>query len=234
MSRMISLQGLLDSYALWASACQRLGVDAQRRPLDDDGRIGPLSRGGLYLDPTSVTCPAVRAAVSAAIAGGREVGGNDRGQWPRALMTRREGRGSIDPQAPRDAVVSEPQQGQWCAGGMSWLLWVAYGDDAPHSWSARNLGERVAVWGSDLGTNAAKIAPGDIIVWQRRSEPGGHVAICAAVDATHVYCLEANTARRQSAIGLIAYSLADGLRRGQQELHQIARLPKWAGTKRTP
>jgi hypothetical protein len=231
---LITLDALVETYTLWASACQRLGVDAQGRPLDDDGRIGPLSRGGRYLDPTSVTCPAVRAAVSAAIAGGREVGGNDRGQWPRALMTTRAGRGSIDPQATRDAVAVEPQQGQWCAGGLSWLLWVAYGEAAPHSWSARQLGEHVAAWGQDLGTDAAKIEPGDVIVWQRRSEPGGHVAICAAHDDERIYCLEANTSRRQSAIGLIAYSRASGVARGQQELHQIARLPQWARTRRAP
>lgn len=230
---MISYDEHVARYPLWASARQRLGCDAQGAPLDDDGVVGPRSRAGLYLDTASITIPSLLALVAMTLAGGRDDGGgNDRGRWPRACMQRSAGRGSVDPQSPRDRLDSEPAQGQWCAGGLSTALWIAHGQLAPHSWLARELGDLVAAWGSEVSDVRALLV-GDVIVWQRPAGDGGHVAQVAAIHGGRVYCLECNTSRRESAVGLISYALPD-LDRGQQRLHRIARLPAWALIRREP
>jgi hypothetical protein len=230
MSRMISFDAHVALYPMWNSERQRLGVDAQGRPLDDDGLIGPLSRGGRYLDRASVEVPSLKVLLDAAIAGARDEGGNDRGMWPTAHMSLT----LVDPQAPRNRPGG--QQGPHCAGGLSWAMVIAYGAHAPAQlanktrWSARDFGDLVAAWGSDA--RGLPVQVGDVLVWQRAGG-GGHIAQVAAVDAEHVYCLETNTSRRESATGVIAYKLPH-LERGSQRLHMVARPPSWALARRAP
>jgi hypothetical protein len=64
---------------------QRLGVEPSGRPLDDDGLIGPKTRGGIFLAPVHGH-RLVAQMLRLVLLNAREEGGNNRGRWPAWAM----------------------------------------------------------------------------------------------------------------------------------------------------
>jgi cell wall-associated NlpC family hydrolase len=203
---------------------QAFGVEGAgaHRHLNADGIVGPLTRGGLFVAPTS-DHKLIEAALWAARAGAAEHGGNNCGVWVEAFMRNIKIRGN-----PRWADgLRGGQQGPWCAGFVSWAAMEAYGPQAPRSWSARRITQ---LWANGGETVALKdVRAGDVICWQRLEEGNpvaGHVGIVAAVQGGLVFVVEGNGARRLGRVGIYAYSIQNGARRGRvqpQDLHMIAR-----------
>lgn len=161
---------------------QRLGVDAQGRPLALDGQVGPLTRAGRYLSPMGPHVAGVRAAMAELLAGAEEVGGNNRGPWVAKYYGR--------PDEP------DRNHGPWCAAFAGWCLQADLGPDAPYSWSARRL----------LAACAERIDEpelGAVPCWERASAGpyNGHVGIIAHIeDDGAIWVIEGNANAPRGAV----------------------------------
>lgn len=209
---------------------QRLGVEPSGLPLNDDGKVGPKTRGGLFIAPRAEH-KLVDTALSLVLLGAREEGGNNRGRWPGYFMGERALR-DLTPQqiatlSSEDvARWSRVKQGSWCAGGASTVIRLAYGAGQPQSKGARQLVRR---WAAKPG-RAVRLddaQAGDLIAWKRNvpNQPGaGHVGIVWGCSPSGLLLvLECNGSRRGGAVGLYGYSLRDGAKRGKLEVVQLAR-----------
>lgn len=209
---------------------QRLGVEPSGLPLDDDGKIGPRTRGGLFVAPRAEH-HLVDTALSLVLLNAREEGGNNRGRWPGYFMGER----ALTPLAPIQIAALPPadvarwarvRQGSWCAGGASTVIRLAYGPRQPQSKGARQLVRR---WAASPGRTVAlhDAQPGDLIAW-KRDVPGqpsaGHVGIVWGRSPSGLLLvLECNGSRKNGAVGLYGYNLRDDARRGKLEVVQLAR-----------
>lgn len=209
---------------------QRLGVEPSGHPLDDDGKVGPKTRGGLFVAPRSEH-RLVDAYLRLALLNAREEGRNNCGRWPAYFMGQRQlthltPEQIADMSAPDVTRWSRVTQGSWCAGGASTVIRLAYGDGQPSSWGARQLVRR---WAAHPGRSVALMTaqPGDLIAWKRDvpGQPGaGHVGIVWGRSPSGLLLvLECNGSRKNGAVGLYGYSLRDGAKRGSLEVVQIAR-----------
>lgn len=209
---------------------QRLGVEPSGLPLNDDGKVGPRTRGGLFVAPRAEH-HLVDTALSLALLNAREEGKNNCGRWPGYFMGER----ALTPLAPIQIAALPPAdvarwsrvtQGSWCAGGASTVIRLAYGDGQPQSKGARQLVRR---WAAAPGRSVALMTaqPGDLIAWKRDvpGQPGaGHVGIVWGRSPSGLLLvLECNGSRRNGAVGLYGYNLRDGARRGSLEVVQVAR-----------
>lgn len=223
---MLTLDQHIEAYpALTPTQRQRLGIEPDGTPLDDDGILGRRSRSGLYLAPDAAH-PIVAKCVELALLGARESGGNNCGYWPRLFMTK-----TTPPHDPAadQAVWHGKKNGLWCAGFGGWIARQVYGPRAPYSWSARTLAQLWAAGGERI--NLDDVQPGDAVCW-RREEPGhpaaGHFAWCVDKTSELLITIEGNGARREGAVGVYGYNLADHARRGKrepQDLIILARRP---------
>lgn len=210
---------------------QRLGVEPSGLPLNDDGKVGPRTRSGLFVAPRAEH-DLVDTALSLALLGAREEGGNNRGRWPGYFMGERALRDLTPAQiaalSPEDvARWSRVTQKSWCAGGASTIIRLAYGAGQPSSWGARQLVRR---WAAKPGRTIFDVddaQPGDLIAWKRDvpGQPGaGHVGIVWGRSPSGLLLVvECNGSRKSGAVGLYGYSLRDGAKRGKLEVVQLAR-----------
>ena len=157
-----------------AHILQRLGVDNKGRPLKPDGKVGPLTRAGRFLNPTGPHVPGVQSAVWELLAGAQETGRGNVGPFVSKYYKR-------EPDDTRD-------HGAWCAAFASWCL----GQDvpgAPYSWGARKLHARMRP--VDVPR------PGVLATWERASAGpfNGHSGIVAHVEAVGgaIWTIEGNT-----------------------------------------
>lgn len=209
---------------------QRLGVEPSGLPLNDDGKVGPKTRGGLFVAPRAEH-KLVDTALSLALLNAREEGKNNSGRWPGYAMGER----ALTPLTPQQiadmdaadiARWSRVTQKSWCAGGASTIIRLAYGPGQPSSWGARQLVRR---WAASPGRSVAlnDAQSGDLIAWKRDvpGQPGaGHVGIVWGRSSSGLLLvLECNGSRRNGAVGLYGYSLRDGAKRGSLEVVQVAR-----------
>lgn len=210
---------------------QRLGVEPSGLPLNDDGKVGPRTRAGLFVAP-SAEHKLVDTALSLVLLGAREEGGNNRGCWPGYFM----GEKALRDLTPAQITALSPDgvarwsrvtQKSWCAGGASTIIRLAYGAGQPSSWGARQLVRR---WAAKPGRTIFDVddaQPGDLIAWKRDvpGQPGaGHVGIVWGRSPSGLLLVvECNGSRRGGAVGLYGYSLRDGAKRGKLEVVQLAR-----------
>lgn len=213
-----------------AATRQRLGVEPSGLPLNDDGKVGPRTRSGLFVAPRAEH-DLVDTALSLALLNAREEGKNNSGRWPGYMMGEPALR-LLSPQQIADmsaadaARWSRVTQKSWCAGGASTIIRLAYGPGQPSSWGARQLVRR---WAAHPGRSVALslAQPGDLIAWKRDvpNQPGaGHVGIVWGRSPSGLLLVvECNGSRRNGAVGLYGYSLRDGAKRGSLEVTQVAR-----------
>lgn len=162
---------------------QRLGHEAGTiKPLVCDGKIGPKTRGGIYLSPPIVSeagCTPASIALAELLAGAAETERNA-GPWVMKYA-----RLDLGGDLGRD-------RGAWCAFFASWCLdvWARlHGKSFPKEGGARavvrNLPVRVPI---------AEVQVGDLIAWPSltRASWAGHVGIIAALDDEEVYTIEGN------------------------------------------
>jgi hypothetical protein len=208
---------------------QRLGVEQGGRPLNDDGIVGPKTRGGIFIPPRSEH-RLVDAYLLLAMLNAREEGRNNRGRWPAYLMGQQELLG-MTPQGIADMSVAagarwaQVTQGSWCAGCASTAIRLAYGAGQPWSKGAKQLGRR---WAAKPGeeVDPADAQEGDLIIWHRevKGKPwAGHVGVCAGRAPGLLLVLEGNGSRKGGAVGLYGYDTRDGAKRGTGAVVMIAR-----------
>lgn len=225
----MTVYSLEDHQRLWPDLTlaqrQRLGIEPDGTPLDDDAILGRRTRAGIYLEPDAWH-PIVAKCVELALLGARESGGNNCGYWPRLFMNKLTP--PHDPAADQ-AIWHGKKNGLWCAGFGGWVARQVYGPPAPYSWSARQLARLWAAGGERV--ELEDVQPGDAICW-RREDPengaAGHFGWAAAKTSELLITIEGNGSRRDGAVGVYGYSLADRARRGKrepQDLIIIARRP---------
>lgn len=189
---------------------QRLGIEPNGKPLDDDGVEGPRTRGGLFIAPGHPHA-LVQQAIRASLSGAKEEGGNNKGQWPALFY------GALDELPEVDAARwRSVEQGPWCAAFVSWCIRQTYGKGQPQAWGARRLTKQ---WAASPGRAVSlnEALAGDLICW-RREAPGepaaGHIGIVAGRSSGHLLVMEGNGGRRAGAVGLYGYDLRTGCVRG--------------------
>lgn len=209
---------------------QRLGVEVSGRPLDDDGKVGPKTRAGIYTAPRAEH-RLVDAYLRLALLNAREEGGNNHGRWPALFMGQRELRGFT----PEDIATMTPgavafwskiKQGPTCAGTASTAIRLAYGDGQPQSLGAKQLGRRWAAKPGEV-VRLDDVQPGDLIIWHRVAASGnpaaGHIGVCAGRANGLILTLEGNGSRKNGAVGLYGYDMREGAKRGTQQIVMVAR-----------
>jgi len=181
------------------SMIQRLGFDSDGRRLVIDGILGPKTRGGTFVDPSSIEHPLVEYAMQELLDGVQEHGGNNRGHRVEQYQRGRAG------------MLRRWMRGAWCAAFVSWCLWHTYGDDAPYIRGARRLGIAVAE-GDEL--DADELEPGDLIVWDRDgpdagSDPSddwsGHIGVVVGSTDDYTYTIEGNAEARRGAVRIYRF-----------------------------
>lgn len=204
---------------------QRLGVELNGTPLNDDGVEGPKTRGAIYVSPHQ-DHRLLKTAFDMALLGAREDGANNSGYFPHIFMAKK----AYDADADRD-VFKSVRQGLWCAGFVSWCLWRAYGPRAPFSWSARTI-TRMWAHGKSGGKTILDVAdalPGDVICW-RREVPGedaaGHVGIVIGLFGSLLLVIEGNGGRAGGAVGVYGYDINDKARRGRKDPQDVLLLAR--------
>ena len=217
-----------------ASTLQRFGVEPSGAALDDDGVVGPRTRGGLFLDPDTLTHPLTREMARLATLGAREEGDNNQGRWPAFFMGDKT---LVDLTPELIAAFAADQvarwkartQGPWCAGCMSTVIRLAYGPGQPHSHGARELAR---LWARRPGREVRleDTQEGDIVAWRREAADGnpaaGHIGVVVTRTDDLLLVLEGNGGRKGGAVGLYGYTLKDKAARGRakdQEIITIAR-----------
>lgn len=208
---------------------QRLGVEPDGTPLNDDGIEGRRTRAGIYVAPRHEH-KLVDNALRLVLLNAREEGKNNCGRWPAYLMAR-----PADPRTPEEIAALPPaevarlarvKQGSWCAGGASTIIRLAYGPGQPSSWGAQQLVRRWAAKpGHEVRLDDAQA--GDLVSWQRHvpGQPGaGHVGIVWGRSPSGLLLvLECNGSRKGGAVGLYGYSLKEGAKRGTSQIVMVAR-----------
>jgi hypothetical protein len=163
---------------------QRLGHEAGGiKPLVCDGKLGPRTRGGIYLDPQAVLdagCTPASVALAELLAGAQEVGGPNAGAW--VIKYARLSAGA----------TLGTNRGAWCAFFASWVLdqWAQL-----HGKSFGKEGGARAVVKSLTRVELDSVQVGDLVAWPsltRAPSWAGHVGIVAAVLADGIYTIEGN------------------------------------------
>lgn len=231
---------------------QRLGVTADGRGLDCDGKVGPVTRGARYLNPELFFAakelheahpeltPNERAqltkeklghfihpiAVSAFLDAWNEEGetlSNNRGPYVSALY---------------EDDNPEAQQGPWCAVQSRRSIRAAYPDALPnprHAWMAKGLAQRMK-----RVTAPRLIRSGDQITHDRfvkgtYNNANGHAVTCVAVDGDDVWTVEGNVDVSRArdgkpsldGVAVRRYKISEGLRSSTgAALHQVSRWPE--------
>lgn len=189
---------------------QRLGYDEQGRRLKIDGIEGPLTRGAIYVDPTSVEDPIVLAAMGELLLGAQEHGGNNRGPRVEAY------------QRGRSDELEGWMRGAWCASFASWCLMSAHGEDTPYIRGARRLGAEVARRSPMGKLRAHELEEGDLIIWDRDgpdegTDPSddwhGHVGVVVGRAGGYLWTIEGNAAAKRGAVRVYRFP-EDDLDRG--------------------
>lgn len=189
---------------------QRLGVDARGKTLTVDGIVGPKTLGGTYLDPATVEHELVQVALKELLAGAREQGGNNAGEWVAKYV--------------RKPHVERRKYGAWCAAFVSWCLREAYGAGTPYILGARRLVNRLRKAYTPVALEDIQV--GDVIAWKRTSRTtqyAGHVGIVAHVDDEIIMTIEGNSGPR-GAVRVWAYDRHDPSRGATGPLWGIGRL----------
>lgn len=212
---------------------QRLGVEASGRPLDDDGVVGPKTRGGIYIAPRHEH-RLVDQMLRLTLLGAREEGGNNRGRWPAWAM----GEPALKHLSP-EQIAALPSaevlrwgrvtQGPHCAGDASKAIELAYGPGQPQSKGAQAL---VTKWARKPGEEVAlsEAQAGDLLSWERRvkGQPdAGHVSVVWGRSGTGLLLtMEGNGGRKDGAFGLYGYTLRDGCKRGRNKDMDVTRVAR--------
>lgn len=166
---------------------QRLGHEAGGiKPLVCDGKIGPKTRGGIYLSPPVVAeagCTPATVALAELLAGAQETTRNA-GPWVMKYA-----RLPLGGDLGRD-------RGAWCAFFASWCLdvWARlHGKSFPAEGGARAVVRGLPLRVS-LADGAAALQVGDLVAWPSltRASWAGHVGICVAKDDEGFYFIEGN------------------------------------------
>ena len=155
---------------------QRLGADISGVPLVLDGNAGPLTEGGIFLNPIGPHVPGARTAIQELLAGAQETGRGNTGKWVSKYYQRE---------------LSDPRDhGAWCAAFASWCLGQDI-EDAPYSWSARRLHKRMR--------SIPQPRLGCLATWERASAGpyNGHSGIVVHIETGGaVWTVEGNTGPR--------------------------------------
>lgn len=197
---MICTYAQLSQAGIFAPAIiQRLGVEPSGEPLALDGKVGPRTRGAVYLDPSALASsnhPLVRWAVGELLDGVQEDRGrNNRG--PRISEYKR--------------FSKRFAKGAWCAEFVSTGLAESYPDESPpYIRGARRLVLKVGERRTRID-DPRDLRPGDILAFERKSTRtkfAGHVGIVVHVTEQHIYTIEGNVGRR-GAVRVFRYDRDD-------------------------
>lgn len=183
---------------------QRLGCEPDtRRALVCDGKVGPRTRGALYLDPRDVEAldhklPAV--ALDFLMQGAREiaptpnVSASNKGHWVNTFCR-------LGPRAATDK-----DRGAWCAFFASYALdlWLR----EYHGASFGRVGGARRLVRDELPKRVPiqQVQPGDLVAWESltRPSPYGHVGIVVLRTETQVWTVEGNVDLRPGVDGVAA------------------------------
>jgi len=192
-------------------AAQACGYNGDK-PLAIDGKVGPLTRGGVFYIPECHDDDLVHVAFGYLKLGAKEIGGNNRGKWVNHFFGKDE-----------DYVLKGPAQ--WCAAFTTTCLLETYGEEAKafSSWGARRQGDKFEKAGARVPLE--DIEHGDIITWERidaMSPYAGHVGVVCYVDDEHVCVIEGN-AGRLGRVRVWRYDRPKCLRWGRDAVWKVAR-----------
>jgi hypothetical protein len=174
-------KGLSDSHK--TNVIQRLGFTSDLTRLSVDGKLGPKTLGGKFLDIDLITTPAAKIALNELVAMSQEVGGSNMGPFVQKYF--------------RMKKLPTKNAGAFCAGGASYCLREGYpGEGTPYLLGAQRLGRAVAAKGA--GQHSIQHAkPDDLLIWNREtSTPGtGHVEVTVHVTDDIVFTIGFNVGR---------------------------------------
>jgi hypothetical protein len=153
--------------AVLINRIQRMGFEnnsGDLKPLSVDGKAGPKTKGGIYLNPVAITTKVAIVALKELMAGSQEIEGSNSGSFVRKYFRIR---GTV----PKN-------YGPYCAGFASYCLDEAYPElDTPYILGAIRMGNAVAASGGKHKIAQAK--PDDMAIWKRETDsPGtGHIGV---------------------------------------------------------
>lgn len=212
-------------------AFQSHNIDPRGRPLEVDGKVGPLTLWSLENEDQSVAFTPVddswydildeldmdaeddsvrlrnnlvRVALEEMRAGAGEVGGNNQGPWVAKYL-----------RMPESALTTRHA---WCAGFASWCLHTAcdeLGLEPPikYTGGARRIrrmarkSPHMVTYGEGEGPQDWEPITGDFVVWWRESKSSwkGHVGIVHSFKNGILYVIEGNRGRYPSSVRVYDY-----------------------------
>lgn len=165
---------------------QRMGFTPAGVRLAVDGKLGPKTLNGIFIDPSDITTPAAKVALDELLALSQEEGGSNMGRFVQKYF--------------RMKRLPTKNAGAFCAGGASYCLNKGYpGEGTPYLLGAQRLGRAVAAEGA--GRHSIHDAkPDDLLIWNRKTDkPGtGHVEVSAIITDDIVYSIGFNVGPYQA------------------------------------
>jgi hypothetical protein len=159
---------------------QRMGFTPAGVRLSVDGKLGPKTLSGIFLDPSKIVTPAAKVALDELLALSQEIGGSNMGPFVQKYF--------------RMKKLPTKNAGAFCAGGASYCLSQGYpGEKTPYLLGAQRLGRAVAAEGA--GRHSIRDAkPDDLLIWNRKTDkPGtGHVEVAVIITDDIVYSIGFN------------------------------------------